>query len=154
MATSHHHEQYVTTFLDFSSLKIGKLTFTWGPLPSCTDLLLLLDAPIIVECRKFWLILWSELPSPEEGEPPGKHLGTPGIPYHFAVCHLQCTECKCNLTHSCEHECHQFCPHPSQTLPHLGLASNHQCYRQQLRTWLLPLTLRGFQALWPLFSSP
>ena len=71
--------------LGFLIFKVGKCTFTQGPLPTCTDLFLPLEAPIIVECRELQLHLQSKLPPLKESESPEKHLGIPGVP-----CCLHC----------------------------------------------------------------
>ena len=75
MATSHCHEQQVTASFVFSSLKLGKLTFTQRPLSTHADLWLLPDAPITSECTELWSLSLSELPYSKEGEPPGQPLG-------------------------------------------------------------------------------
>ena len=73
------------SILHFSSLKMGKLTFTERPLPECADLWLLLDVLITVRCTELQSFPLSELLSPEEGKPLGEPLGILG-----ALCHQHC----------------------------------------------------------------
>ena len=71
------------TSLAFSSLKVGKLTFTLKPLPVCPDWPLSWETLIWFECHKLCSLCPSKLSPPEEGEPPKGSLGTLG-----ALCHL------------------------------------------------------------------
>ena len=57
---------------------MGRLTFTYKPLPSCTDLCLLWDALINVKHMELQSLPLSELPPQEEGEPPREPLGILG----------------------------------------------------------------------------
>ena len=67
---------------------MGQLAFTQRPLPQHTDLWLLLDVLITVECTDLWLLPLSELPHPEDGEPIGEPLGILG-----ALCHQHHLPC-------------------------------------------------------------
>ena len=66
----------------FSSLKMGKLTFTWKPLLAHADLWLLQDALITVKCTELWSFPLSDLQLPVEYKPLVEPLGILG-----ALCH-------------------------------------------------------------------
>ena len=101
MATSNHHEWYITTSLAFSSLKICKFTFTQRPLPGCADLLLLLDVLIIVKYREFQLLPLSDHPPPEDSKPLEEPLRTHSVfccPHHLLpspTCQAWVLLCSC-----------------------------------------------------------
>ena len=67
MAMFHHQEWLVTASFIFSSLKMGKLSFTQRPLPKYADPWLLPDVLITAECATLWSFPLSELPHPWRG---------------------------------------------------------------------------------------
>ena len=109
---------------------------------------LLLDVLVIVECRELWSLPWSELPPPEEGEPP-EFWKMSRIPW----CSLSPTssttstslpeKCKHYLTHICEYKHHQFFSLPHQMLPCPGLASNCSTLQVAAEDWVALLSPWG-----------
>ena len=80
--------------------------------------------------------------TPEEGEPPKKYLGTPGMSL-LSMLSATSNALIMSMTSFIVVSVNviMFCPPPYQILSHLGLAFNHQCYRWQLRIMWLPMTL-------------